>query len=138
MGRKERSKTFIPIKITQIETHAHKSILDEHIITINELVRRLNSNIERGLTEDQAYEIWNRDGDNVITPQPKTPQIVSFMRNLFGGFGILLLTGAALCFVAYFIHYFKNNDHSRQSLWLGVALIIIDVFSAFFSFYQVS
>jgi len=58
------------------------------------------------------------------------------MRNLFGGFGILLLTGAALCFVAYFIHYWKNNDHSKQGLWLGVALIIVDVFSAFFSFYQ--
>jgi sodium/potassium-transporting ATPase subunit alpha len=72
----------------------------------------------------------------LITPQPKTPQIVSFMRNLFGGFGILLLTGSALCFVAYFMNYWKNNDHSKQSLWLGVALIIVDVFSAFFSFYQ--
>ena len=75
---------------------------------------------------------------NKITDQPKTPRIISFLKNLFGGFGILLLTGAALCFIAYFIHYHKNNDHSRQGLWLGIALIIVDVFSAFFTFYQVS
>ncbi len=60
------------------------------------------------------------------------------MKNLFGGFGILLLTGAALCFIAYFIHYHRNNDHSRQGLWLGIALVIVDVFSAFFTFYQVN
>jgi sodium/potassium-transporting ATPase subunit alpha len=60
------------------------------------------------------------------------------LKNLFGGFGILLLTGAALCFIAYFIHYHRNNDHSRQGLWLGIALVIVDVFSAFFTFYQVN
>lgn len=83
------------------------------------------------------YEFLERDGPNILTPQPKTPKLISFLGNLFGGFGILLLTGAFLCFIAYGINYLNNNDRFKECLWLGIALIFVDLFSGCFSFYQV-
>lgn len=39
-------------------------------------------------------------GRNVLTPPKTTPEWVKFVRNLFGGFQILLWIGAVLCFIA--------------------------------------
>lgn len=128
------------------------------MIPLEELIRKLDTDIDRvcnlfylskiyleknylmhlkGLNQAQIYEFLQRDGPNILTPQPKTPKFISFLENLFGGFGILLLTGAGLCFIAYGIHYYNNNDHFKESLWLGIALIFVDLFSGSFSFYQV-
>lgn len=82
------------------------------------------------------YDNLKRDGPNILSAQPKTPKLISFLENLFGGFGFLLLTGAALCFIAYTIQYFNNNSHLTDSLWLGIALIFVDFLSACFAFYQ--
>ena len=38
-----------------------------------------------------------------MTPPAKTPEWVKFCENLFGGFALLLWTGAILCFLAYSI-----------------------------------
>jgi sodium/potassium-transporting ATPase subunit alpha len=84
-----------------------------------------------------VYDILEKNGPNVLKPQPKTPKPISFLQNLFGGFGILLLAGAALCFVAYAIHYYNHNYDIKESLWLGIALIFVDIISGCFSFYQV-
>lgn len=89
------------------------------------------------MSQAQVYDNLKRDGPNVLTSQPKTPKLISFAENLFGGFGFLLLTGAILCFIAYAIHCFNNNGHLTDSLWLGIALIFVDILSACFSFYQV-
>jgi sodium/potassium-transporting ATPase subunit alpha len=91
----------------------------------------------KGLTQAQVYAIQKRDGLNVLTPQRRRTKLKSFLANLFGGFGILLIIGACLCFIAYGIHAFKNDDQYKESLWLGISLLAVDFVSGCFSFYQV-
>jgi len=42
-----------------------------------------------------------RDGPNALTPPKTTPKWVKFLRNMFGGFAMLLWLGAVLCFFAH-------------------------------------
>lgn len=86
----------------------------------------------------KSYEILKRDGPNTLTPQPLNKKLFLFLKNLFGGFGILLLIGASLCFVAYGINFLNHHVNSAESLLLGVALVFVDILSGSFSFYQVT
>lgn len=42
-----------------------------------------------------------QNGPNVLTPPKQTSEFVKFLRQLFGGFAILLWIGSFLCFIAY-------------------------------------
>ena len=77
--------------------------VDEHKISQEDLFRRYDTNRTTGLTAAKAASNLARDGPNALTPPPQTPEWVKFCRNLFGGFAMLLWTGAILCFVAYTI-----------------------------------
>lgn len=55
----------------------------------------------QGLSSEKAKEFLERDGPNVLTPPPTTPEWVKFMKQLFGGFALLLWFGAILCFLAF-------------------------------------
>ena len=55
----------------------------------------------QGLSEDQAVERLKQDGPNALTPPKQTPEIVKFLKQLFGGFAMLLWIGSFLCFFAY-------------------------------------
>lgn len=65
----------------------------------------------QGLSVTDAQEILTRNGPNVLTPPPTTPEWIKFCKQLFGGFSLLLWTGSLLCFLAYGIHvtYFQEN-----------------------------
>ena len=65
--------------------------------------RRYQTDPDRGLTTAKAKSNLERDGLNALTPPPKTPEWIKFMKCLFGGFALLLWLGAILCFVAYTI-----------------------------------
>ena len=62
---------------------------------------QVNVLLLQGLTEEKAAEILQRDGPNAITPPKQTPEIVKFLRQLFGGFSALLWIGALLCFMSF-------------------------------------
>ncbi len=51
---------------------------------------------------------------NCLTPPPTTPEWIKFLKNLFGGFAMLLWLGAILCFVAYFIQGQMLQNFLRQ------------------------
>ena len=40
-------------------------------------------------------------GPNALSPPKQTPEIVKFLKQLFGGFAMLLWIGSILCFFAY-------------------------------------
>ncbi|MEQ2178345.1 Sodium/potassium-transporting ATPase subunit alpha-3, partial [Goodea atripinnis] len=69
-----------------------------------------------GLTNAKAAEILIRDGPNALTPPPTTPEWVKFCRQLFGGFSILLWTGAILCFLAYAIQAATEDDPAGDNV----------------------
>ena len=69
----------------------------------------------------QAASNLARDGLNALTPPKKVPEWIKFLKCIFGGFALLLWTGAVLCFVAYtiqvgvmyvcFEQYLKQNQY---------------------------
>uniref|UniRef100_A0A6Q2X9L5 Sodium/potassium-transporting ATPase subunit alpha n=1 Tax=Esox lucius TaxID=8010 RepID=A0A6Q2X9L5_ESOLU len=89
-------------------------------------------NMTCGLTNAKALEVLARDGPNVLTPPPTTPEWVKFCRQLFGGFSLLLWIGAMLCFLAYSI----QHVHSTSLLYLGVVLSAVVIITGCFSYYQ--
>ena len=93
--------------------------MDEHKIPLEELCTRFGlQNPESGLTSGQAKEVLARDGPNALTPPPKTPEWIKFMRQLFGGFALLLWGGAFLCFLAYGISYLTTSEASPDNVCL--------------------
>jgi hypothetical protein len=64
--------------------------IDEHRITLEELTARFQTNIETGLTAQQAQETLTKNGRNALTPPPEVPEWVKFGKLLFGGFSGLL------------------------------------------------
>ena len=96
--------------------------LDVHKITVEELCRRLGTNLVTGLTTSQAKANLDRDGPNALTPPPTTPEWVKFCQNLFGGFAMLLWLGALLCFLAYSIQATTFEEPPDDNLYLGLVL----------------
>uniref|UniRef100_A0A8C4KYN2 Cation-transporting P-type ATPase N-terminal domain-containing protein n=1 Tax=Equus asinus asinus TaxID=83772 RepID=A0A8C4KYN2_EQUAS len=90
----------------------------------------------QGLRPEKAQEILDRDGPNTLTPPPTTPEWVKFCKQLFGGFSILLWTGAILCFVAYGIQTYFNEEPTKDNLYLGIVLAVVVFITGCFSYYQ--
>ena len=97
-----------------------------------------------------------RDGPNALKPPKKTPEIVKFLKLLFGGFSALLWCGAVLCFFSYTLsviddpdaekdyvssrmtfHYINYGTLCESQLFLGVVLALVVIITACFSYYQV-
>ena len=54
--------------------------LDVHKISVEDLCRRLGTNLETGLTTSQAKANLERDGPNALTPPPTTPEWVKKLK----------------------------------------------------------
>ncbi|KAM4644546.1 LOW QUALITY PROTEIN: sodium/potassium-transporting ATPase subunit alpha-2-like [Amazona ochrocephala] len=109
--------------------------MDDHKL-LDELGRRYQVDLSRGLTNARAAEILAQDGPNALTPPPTTPEWVKFCRQLFGGFSILLWIGAILCFLAYGIQAAMEDEPSNDNLYLGVVLAAVVIVTGCFSYYQ--
>uniref|UniRef100_A0A8C0AU71 Sodium/potassium-transporting ATPase subunit alpha-2 n=1 Tax=Buteo japonicus TaxID=224669 RepID=A0A8C0AU71_9AVES len=110
--------------------------LDDHKLSLDELGRKYQVDLSRGLTNSRAAEILVQDGPNALTPPPTTPEWVKFCRQLFGGFSILLWIGAILCFLAYGIQAAMEDEPSNDNLYLGVVLAAVVIVTGCFSYYQ--
>uniref|UniRef100_A0A4W5LZV2 Cation-transporting P-type ATPase N-terminal domain-containing protein n=1 Tax=Hucho hucho TaxID=62062 RepID=A0A4W5LZV2_9TELE len=88
----------------------------EHKMSIEECCRKFNTDIVQGLTNAKAAEFLIRDGPNCLTPPPTTPEWIKFCRQLFGGFSILLWTGAILCFLAYAIQAATEDEPAGDNV----------------------
>lgn len=64
--------------------------IDEHKITLEEVVARFETNIEQGHTTEKARELLEKNGPNALTPPAEIPEWVKFCKLLFGGFSALL------------------------------------------------
>lgn len=114
----------------------------------------------KGLSEDLAASVLQRDGPNAITPPRQTPEIIKFLKQLFGGFAALLWAGAIMCFglfIAQLIQGSSEMDNVIVSivilnvthcliththitfvqLYLGIALVLVVIITGVFSYYQV-
>lgn len=98
--------------------------MDDHIISLDMLQSKLQTDIENGLTSEQARENLLRDGPNALTPPRKQSEWVKFSKNLFGGFAMLLWVGAILCFVAYGIQATSDEDPPDDNVSMLIKLLL--------------
>ncbi|KAM6431610.1 potassium-transporting ATPase alpha chain 2 [Liasis olivaceus] len=110
--------------------------LDDHKLSIQELEEKYGTNIIKGHTSARAAEILARDGPNALTPPKSTPEIIKFLKQMIGGFSILLWVGAILCWIAFGIQYSQKVASSFDNLYLGVVLALVVILTGMFAYYQ--
>merc|ERR1712001_22340 len=110
--------------------------IDVHRVSVDELCKRFNSNIEDGLTDDQVAKGIAEHGKNQLTPPKTTPEWVKFCQCLFSGFAMLLWFGAILCFLAYGIQASAYEEPPDDNLYLGIVLSAVVTVTGIFSYYQ--
>jgi sodium/potassium-transporting ATPase subunit alpha len=108
--------------------------VDYHVIPFNELVARYDSDIQNGLTNDQARLRLRRDGPNIIKQRNYFSKIKKVFFYFFGGFGIILWPSAIASILAY--KPLGNPDPDKTNLALGIVLFCVILTNAFFNAYQ--
>jgi sodium/potassium-transporting ATPase subunit alpha len=104
--------------------------MDEHQIDLEELMARLGTNMETGLTKVQAQGLLEKNGQNKLTPPAETPEIIKFIGELTGFFSLLLWTGGFLCWLGYALQQTIDN------VVLGVVLFFVVIVTGIFSYIQ--
>lgn len=101
--------------------------MDEHRIPLDALFERLGTNPETGLSPSFARKRLQEEGPNTLTPPPTTPEWIKFLKQLFGGFQILLWIGAVLCFLAYGIEATQTDIPSKDNVRIYVYSVLCPV-----------
>ncbi|KAK5984319.1 Sodium/potassium-transporting ATPase subunit alpha-A [Trichostrongylus colubriformis] len=118
--------------------HLKKDIeIDDHAIPFEDLLRRLKTDSELGLSSDEAAERLRMYGPNALTPPYQTPTWIKLLRNLFGGFNMLLWVASLAAMVGYLMERSEDGDKaSRDNLYLAITLATVVTITGLFSFYQ--
>ncbi|XP_012885947.1 PREDICTED: sodium/potassium-transporting ATPase subunit alpha-4-like [Dipodomys ordii] len=124
------------IKKKDIEELKKEVDMDDHKLTLEELSAKYSVDLTQGHSPEKAREILLRDGPNTLTPPPSTPEWFKFLKQLFGGFSLLLWTGAILCFLADIVQYHFKDEQTRDNLYLGIVLTAVVIITGCFSYYQ--
>ncbi|NXC03374.1 AT12A ATPase, partial [Bombycilla garrulus] len=90
----------------------------------------------QGLSSARAAEILARDGPNALTPPKATPEIVKFLKQMIGGFSILLWIGAAFSWISFGIQLAQGVESAFDNLYLGVVLALVVILTGIFAYYQ--
>ncbi|KAI4538854.1 hypothetical protein MG293_011121, partial [Ovis ammon polii] len=114
---KEKSRGLKNKGLERKKNHQKKELkkepdLDDHKLSKEELETKYGTNLITGLSSAQAAELLVQHGPNSLTPPKETPEIIKFLKQMVGGFSILLWIGAILCWIAYGIQY--SNDHASS------------------------
>ncbi|CAF0779597.1 unnamed protein product [Rotaria sp. Silwood1] len=134
-GRKGKNKQK---DASDFENLKKEVTIDEHKITLEELVERYETNIEEGHSSAKARDLLEKNGPNALTPPPEVPEWIKFAKLLFGGFSALLWVAAILCLIAYGAQVGSDPTTPKDNLWLGIALLVVVIITAIFAYYQES
>jgi len=128
-------------KITKEEAEKQKKKVAGtvgHALERHELGDHYKTDLEVGLTDEQAKERSIVDGVeklNRLTPPPQRPWWLKLLLSIFGGFfNVLLWFGSVLCFIAYA----AANTPDETNLYLGIVLAIVVTLTGIFGYYQES
>ncbi|XP_049637598.1 potassium-transporting ATPase alpha chain 2 [Suncus etruscus] len=120
----------------QKEENKKELDLDDHRLSNKELETKYSTNITTGLSSTKAAERLAQDGPNALTPPKETPEIIKFLKQMVGGFSILLWIGAILCWIAYGIQYANDKSASLDNVYLGSVLALVVLLTGIFAYYQ--
>uniref|UniRef100_A0A8C2TAD6 Sodium/potassium-transporting ATPase subunit alpha n=1 Tax=Coturnix japonica TaxID=93934 RepID=A0A8C2TAD6_COTJA len=101
-----------------------------------QLEEKYGTSIDRGLSSARAAEILARDGPNSLTPPKATPEIVKFLKQMVGGFSILLWIGAVFSWISFGIQLGQGVESAFDNLYLGVVLALVVILTGIFAYYQ--
>jgi len=104
---------------------------DEHELSVEELVLKLDTDAERGLTDAKYKANFEKYGKNQLTPPPEKFWLLVLFEHMTGFFSLLLWIASFLCFIAFGI-----DQSSQDNLYLGVVLAAVVVLTGLFSYYQ--
>lgn len=109
----------------------------DHLIPIQQLCQRLNTDTQTGMTEEHAAELLLIDGPNALSPPQITPRYVIFLKCMFDGFAAILWICAALCFFIWALEWFFDLPPENIEYFGGI-IILICLISGFFAYFQES
>ena len=75
--------------------------ITEHRIEIQEVCHRLKTSADNGLDEKEAAFRLARDGPNAFTPPKQTAWWILYLREMTGGFALLLWFASIASFIAF-------------------------------------
>jgi sodium/potassium-transporting ATPase subunit alpha len=104
--------------------------MTEHKVDLDELIKTLNTDINKGLTAAQAEAGLAKHGLNRLTPPKEMHIILKFILSLTDFFSLLLWGGGILCFVGY------GLEKSLDNLYLGIVLFVVVFATGVFGFVQ--
>lgn len=104
--------------------------MDEHMLPLPEMLKAFDTNLQTGLTSEEAAARLERDGLNRLTPAKQKHWLLKAVAHVAGGFALLLWAGSILCFIVYAL------DGSVENLTLGIVLAVVVTLTGLFSWYQ--
>uniref|UniRef100_A0A669PXH5 Sodium/potassium-transporting ATPase subunit alpha n=1 Tax=Phasianus colchicus TaxID=9054 RepID=A0A669PXH5_PHACC len=105
-------------------------------LSTSQLEEKYGTSIDKGLSSTRAAEILARDGPNALTPPKATPEIVKFLKQMVGGFSILLWIGAVFSWISFGIQLAQGAESAFDNLYLGVVLAVVVILTGIFAYYQ--
>ncbi|KAL0239284.1 hypothetical protein PCE1_004972 [Barthelona sp. PCE] len=105
--------------------------VDVHSKSISDVAVEFGTDLVKGMSEEKAAYQLEVDGPNMLSPPEEESKFVKFSKHLTGFFAILLWIGAILSFFGYSL---DTSDDSN--MFIGVALVVVVLFNAIFSFFQ--
>jgi sodium/potassium-transporting ATPase subunit alpha len=106
-----------------------------HTVSVDEVSRRLSTNISLGLDTQQVDRKQGEHGKNQLSPPPSR-WFRKLLYYIFGYFGTLLIVAGILCCVAWKL--LGEPVPQASNLALGVILFIVAGLQAFFHGWQVT
>lgn len=126
-----------PSEKPNIEELKKEVDIDDHLISIEELCERYETNLKLGLSgREQIEKSLLKYGPNTLTPPKTESEWKKFLAQLFGGFSLLLWIGAILCFIAYGIQLSTIENVLPDNLYLGLVLAIVVFVTGCFAYLQ--
>jgi magnesium-transporting ATPase (P-type) len=118
------------------QINASKKVADiiVHSYSFAEISSILHTDLSQGLTGSDAKTRLLRDGPNRLTPPKQTPWWIKLIKQLVGGFQLMLIGAAILCWVVANL----SNPVDQQTNFLGYVLVIVVVVTGVFAFFQES
>ncbi|KAK5627857.1 hypothetical protein RRF57_003572 [Xylaria bambusicola] len=108
------------------------SALEWHTVSTAEALRRLNTSVTEGLSDDQTIRRTKEYGRNAPSP-PKSHMLQTWFGYFFKGFGSVLLVGAILVFVSWKP---LGQPPSLANLALAIVLLAVFLLQAAFNAFQ--
>lgn len=110
-------------------------VTDDHVIPLEKLCQKLNTDERNGLTEEEAEKVCQIVGLNALTPPKVTPEYIKFLKCMFHGFAGLLWACSLLCYILYGISMIIEGTGGGIQ-WLGMIITAICLISGFAAYIQ--